>query len=96
MERPEARGVDLVRDSTRPHGVCLAAADSCEGSGPHNRRRAGCRLAAGVDSAGAWIVQALLDPAAHDDAEALDRNGFKYLTDLRFLVHMLRRARRPT
>jgi mycothiol synthase len=46
-------------------------------------------LRAGVDSAGAWIVQALLDPAAHDDAEALDRNGFKYLTDLRFLVHML-------
>jgi len=46
-------------------------------------------LRAGVDSAGAWIVQALLDPAAHDDAEALDRNGFEYLTDLRFLVHML-------
>jgi ribosomal protein S18 acetylase RimI-like enzyme len=46
-------------------------------------------LRAGVDSAGAWIVQALLDPAAHDDADALDRNGFKYLTDLRFLVHML-------
>jgi|HubBroStandDraft_6_1064221.scaffolds.fasta_scaffold29085_4 mycothiol synthase len=46
-------------------------------------------LRAGVDSAGAWIVQALLDPAAHDDADALDRNGFKHLTDLRFLVHML-------
>jgi len=46
-------------------------------------------LRARVDSAGAWIVQALLDPAAHDDADALDRNGFKYLTDLRFLVHML-------
>jgi mycothiol synthase len=46
-------------------------------------------LRAGVDSAGAWIVQALLDPAAHDDADALDRNGFEYLTDLRFLVHML-------
>ena len=47
-------------------------------------------LRSGVDSAGAWIVQALLDPAAHDDADALDRNGFEYLTDLRFLVHMLR------
>jgi mycothiol synthase len=46
-------------------------------------------LRTGVDSAGAWIVQALLDPAAHDDAEALDRNGFQYLTDLRFLVQML-------
>jgi len=46
-------------------------------------------LRAGVDSAGAWIAQALLDPAAHDDADALDRNGFTYLTDLRFLVHML-------
>jgi mycothiol synthase len=46
-------------------------------------------LRAGVDTAGAWIVQALLDPAAHDDADALDRNGFKHLTDLRFLVHTL-------
>ncbi len=46
-------------------------------------------LRTGVDSVGAWIVQALLDPAAHDDADALDRNGFQYLTDLRFLVHML-------
>jgi len=43
----------------------------------------------GVDSAGTWIAQALLDPAAHDDADALDRNGFTHLTDLRFLVHML-------
>jgi ribosomal protein S18 acetylase RimI-like enzyme len=46
-------------------------------------------LRSGVDTAGAWIAQALLDPAAHDDAEALDRNGFDYLTDLRFLVHLL-------
>jgi mycothiol synthase len=46
-------------------------------------------LRTGVDSVGAWIVQALLDPAAHDDADALGRNGFQYLTDLRFLVHML-------
>jgi ribosomal protein S18 acetylase RimI-like enzyme len=46
-------------------------------------------LRAGVDSAGAWIAQALLDPAAHDDADALDRNGFTHLTDLRFLVHTL-------
>jgi mycothiol synthase len=46
-------------------------------------------MRAGVDSAGAWIAQALLDPAAHDDANALDRNGFMHLTDLRFLVHML-------
>jgi GNAT superfamily N-acetyltransferase len=46
-------------------------------------------LRAGVDGAGAWIAQALLDPAAHDDADALDRNGFTHLTDLRFLVHIL-------
>lgn len=46
-------------------------------------------LVAGVDAASAWIAQALLDPAARDDAEALDRNGFQYLTDLRFLVHTL-------
>src|SRR5580704_12868869 len=46
-------------------------------------------LRTSVNSAGPWIVQALLDPAAHDDADALDRNGFRHLTDLRFLVHML-------
>jgi GNAT superfamily N-acetyltransferase len=46
-------------------------------------------MRAGVDSVGAWIAQALLDPAAHDDADALDRNGFTHLTDLQFLVHML-------
>jgi ribosomal protein S18 acetylase RimI-like enzyme len=46
-------------------------------------------LRAGVDAAGAWIAQSLLDPAAHDDADALDRNGFTHLTDLRFLVHTL-------
>jgi mycothiol synthase len=46
-------------------------------------------LRAGVDSARAWIAQALLDPAARDDADALDRNGFAHLTDLRFLVHTL-------
>ncbi len=46
-------------------------------------------LRAGVDAASAWIAQALLDPAAHDDAHSLDRNGFAYLTDLRFLVRML-------
>jgi mycothiol synthase len=46
-------------------------------------------LRAGIDAAGAWIAQALLDPAAHDDADALDRNGFTHLTDLRFLVRML-------
>src|SRR5580704_15805020 len=46
-------------------------------------------LRGGVDSASAWIAQALLDPAARDDAAVLDRNGFNYLTDLRFLVHML-------
>jgi mycothiol synthase len=46
-------------------------------------------LLAGVESAAAWIAQALLDPAARDDADALDRNGFRYLTDLRFLVHTL-------
>jgi GNAT superfamily N-acetyltransferase len=46
-------------------------------------------LRAGVEVSGAWIAQALLDPAARDDAEALDRNGFERLTDLRFLVHLL-------
>jgi mycothiol synthase len=46
-------------------------------------------LRAGVDSASAWIAQALLDPAAREDGEALDRNGFTHLTDLRFLVHTL-------
>ena len=46
-------------------------------------------LQTSVNSAGPWIVQALLDPAADDDADALDRNGFRHLTDLRFLVHML-------
>jgi mycothiol synthase len=46
-------------------------------------------LRSGVDSPDAWIAQALLDPKAQDDADALDRNGFVHLTDLRFLVHTL-------
>jgi mycothiol synthase len=52
-------------------------------------------LVAGVDSAAAWIAQALLDPAARDDADALDRNGFRHLTDLRFLVHTLGGLSKP-
>jgi ribosomal protein S18 acetylase RimI-like enzyme len=46
-------------------------------------------LLRGVDKAAAWIAQALLDPAARDDADALDRNGFRHLTDLLFRVHTL-------
>jgi GNAT superfamily N-acetyltransferase len=52
-------------------------------------------LVTGVDAASAWIAQALLDPAARDEAEALDRNGFQHLTDLRFLVHTLGEPLQP-
>jgi len=69
-----------------------SAAAAGAGEGESDRTVADALVAAlrtGVDSAGAWIAQALLDPAAHDDANVLDRNGFNHLTDLRFLVHML-------
>jgi ribosomal protein S18 acetylase RimI-like enzyme len=52
-----------------------------------------------VESADAWIGQCLVELNRKHEQETLERNGFKHLTDLRFLVrrldHVLDRAPRP-
>ena len=42
-----------------------------------------------INAAGAWIGQCLLEPHRHTEREILERNGFRHLTDLRFLVRRL-------
>lgn len=42
-----------------------------------------------IDSAEAWIGQCLLDLNRHTERQILERNGFRHLTDLRFLVRRL-------
>lgn len=45
-----------------------------------------CELVARIDRAGAWIGQCFVDPWAEEDRATLARNGFRSLTDMRFLI----------
>ncbi len=42
-----------------------------------------------IDAANAWLGQCLLEIDRHTERAILDRNGFRHLTDLRFLVRRL-------
>jgi GNAT superfamily N-acetyltransferase len=42
-----------------------------------------------IDAAQAWIGQSLLELHRHTERQILERNGFRHLTDLRFLVRRL-------
>jgi GNAT superfamily N-acetyltransferase len=42
-----------------------------------------------IEKADAWIGQCLIERDRHEERETLSRNGFKHLTDLRFLVRRL-------
>ena len=45
-----------------------------------------------IEKADAWIGQCLIELDRHEEREALSRNGFQHLTDLRFLVRRLDHA----
>ena len=64
-------------------------ATSCEGSGPATDDALLGEVIRRVEMADAWIGQCLIDLNRRQERQTLDRNGFRHLTDLRFLMRRL-------